>query len=242
MEEQSSDFKVRLTSARPNDTPVAQRAAAVVFDVSPEVSENRNISYKNFDPEHAPGQIHTYQSTNSRTFQLSGCKLISRTSEEASLNLARLWTIRSWGMPNFGVSERKNGINAAETEIQKDNKTTAQRSVREMIREMSGQTVPRNFLGAPPAVLYLSAYSRFTVKKDGKGSASVGHLHNIPVVITQLSIGYPIEVDYIPTAESDPTPMPTIMTVDIQLTETQSPAAYEQFSLQQFRTGDLSGF
>ena len=89
-------------------------------------------------------------------------------------------------------------------------------------------------LGSPPAVLLLDAYSA------GPGEAAPGNLFNIPVVIQSLSIPYPTDVDYIPT--QDGIPFPRIMTLDIQLVETQSPADYENFDLYAFRTGQLRGF
>ena len=145
-------------------------------------------------------------------------------------------------MPSFGTSSFQNGTRAFNEQVVADEGGNI--DVREMIRQMSGETIQTNFLGAPPPVLYLSAFSRMGAT-DGTGS--VGHLRNIPVVVTQLSIPYPTDVDYIPTASNDgsgkdTTPMPTIMTIDMQLTETHSPREYERFNLQQFKTGDLSGF
>jgi hypothetical protein len=243
-EETNPQFKIRLSSAAASASSDlnTQRNASITFDVTPELVENRNINYKSFDPVHAPGQIYVYQNTSARTFQLSNIKLISRTPEEASKNLARLWTMRGWTMPSFGTSSFQNGTKAFNEQISADDSGNV--DVREMIRQMSGDTIQTNFLGAPPAVLYLSAFSRMGANN---GTRSVGHLRNIPVVITQLSIPYPTDVDYIPTASSDgsgkdSTPMPTIMTIDMQLTETHSPNEYEKFNLQDYRLGNLRGF
>ena len=224
-----NQYKIRLTAGNPTDVR-SLRSQSVVFDVSPELVENRNVTYKTYDPVHAPGQIYVYANTSSRTFQLSAIKLISRTPREASENLARLWTMRSWLMPNFGRGVPLIGQSESDrVSAQTDN----QLSVREMIRQMSEAPGTRRFVGAPPPVLRLSAYS---------GIGGIGHIRNVPVVITQMSIPYPSDTDYIPTAEELPTPMPTLMTMDIQLTETHSPNEYETFDLQQFKTGDLSGF
>lgn len=228
VEQENNPYKIRLTTAAALSVQQIRRQS-VVFDVTPELVENRNINYKSYDPVHAPGQIFVYQNTSSRTFQLSNIKLISRTPKEASENLARLWTLRGWTMPNFGKGVPLNGQSDSD---QNDTLNSSQPSVREMIRQMSESSNTKRFLGAPPPVLRLSAYS-------GPG---VGHIRNVPVLITQISIPYPSDTDYIPTAEEKPTPMPTIMTIDIQLTETHSPNEYEQFDLQRFKTGDLSGF
>ena len=250
-QELDNQFKIRLSTAgsRGATTLADKRAASIVFDVTPELVENRNINYKSYDPVHAPGQIYVYQNTSARTFQLSNIKLISRTSEEASKNLARLWVMRSWTMPSFGSAGFEQGIAAGNAEESKTEGGVV--DIREMIRSMSGTTEATNFLGAPPQVLYLSAFSRMGAA-NGSGTGSVGHLRNIPVVITQLSIPYPTDCDYIPTTphggdrksktKDSSTPMPTIMTIDMQLTETHSPNEYETFSLRAFKTGDLSGF
>ena len=41
------------------------------------------------------------------------------------------------------------------------------------------------------------------------------------------------------TDEDEPTPMPTIMTIDISLVETQSPSQLSNFSLSDYRAGIL---
>ena len=89
------------------------------------------------------------------------------------------------------------------------------------------------YLGAPPQVLELTAYTG--------NSSSIGHLYKVPVVIENLNITYPSDVDYIPTDDPTPTPMPTIMNVDINLVETQSPTRLANFSLTNFRLGILDG-
>ena len=86
-------------------------------------------------------------------------------------------------------------------------------------------------MGAPPAVLFLTAYASSTLR---------GNIYKIPTVITNLTIPYPSEVDYIQTLGGQP--FPTIMTIDIQLTEVHAPSEYEAFSLEHFRNGDLTGF
>lgn len=235
-----NQFKIRLASASVGDDIQQRRNATVTFDVTPELVENRNINYKSYDPVHAPGQIYVYQNTQARTFQLSNIRFVSRTSKEASVNLAKLWILRSWTMPNFGSNDFSTTRDTRNVELEKGTQGVV--DVRELIRNMSGtDAASPSFLGAPPQVLFLSAFSRFGATGEG-GAGSVGHLRNIPVVITQFSIPYPTDVDYIPTADSSPTPMPTILTVDIQLVETHSPNEYEQFSLEQFRTADLTGF
>lgn len=92
-------------------------------------------------------------------------------------------------------------------------------------------------LGAPPEVLYLYAYA---------GDASIRsqswvNIHRVPVVITNLSITYPDDVDYIPTSLG-PEPFPVRIEVSITLAETHSPMEYENFSLMDFKMGKLEYF
>ena len=78
------------------------------------------------------------------------------------------------------------------------------------------------------------------------------NIHNIPVVLQQLSIPYPSDADYIDTIEytvpSDGTvikagvPFPTIMTVDMVLLETHSPREFANFDLKAYRQGLLDNF
>jgi len=105
--------------------------------------------------------------------------------------------------------------------------------------------VGMELLGAPPDVLLLSAYSAegeyVTQGNNSKRTRMVAtNIHNVPVVITNLTIPYPSDVDYIPAEDGQP--MPRMMTIDLQLTETHSPQEYNQFSLQDFRKGILSNF
>ncbi len=92
-------------------------------------------------------------------------------------------------------------------------------------------------LGAPPQVLLLSAYSD---NRSRTGRRQSQHIDRIPVVIQQLNVPYPSDVDYIPTTSG--VPMPIIMTVDITLVETHSPAEYENFSLDDYSRGLLRSF
>jgi hypothetical protein len=84
----------------------------------------------------------------------------------------------------------------------------------------------RNMLGAPPDLLELNAY----------GSKNIG---NISVVLTQLNIDWPNDVDYLHT--SDGQAFPVIMNVSISLKEAWSPREYSGFSLSAYKKGDMKG-
>lgn len=210
----------------PNDLPTitveAKRPSnreTVVFDATPEFSESRTVNYRSIDPVHAPGGVYMYARTNARTFSIQG-KLISRSVIEATKNLAYMQYLRTWTMPVFGI--------------------------------VGGSPAPgEGVLGAPPAILLLTAYStgnpgdqavQTTVPIPGGGTVpAIGNnIYRVPVIITQLDIPYPSDVDYIPTVNN--IPVPTIVTVSISLVEAHSPNAYENFTLQDFKTGNLLYF
>jgi len=231
-----SFLKVKLTSS-------LRGGSTVVFRVTPDVVENRAVNYKALDPVHMPGQIHVYQNTASRTFALNSIKLISRTSEEATKNLWSINVLRHWTTPYFGI--RSSTISGE----QRNNRKTGQEHFADEDGEVLGasELFGRNeLLGAPPDVLFLSAYSEV-----GKR----GNIYKIPVVITNLSIPYPSDVDFMPTAKNPGTtignkyrnidpdvPFPALMTIDINLTETHSPREYSKFSIWDYRNGKLDNF
>lgn len=209
----------------------------VAFDVTPEITETRNVNYKTLEPVHMPGGIHIYGSTSSRIYNINNIRLVSRTSTEAARNLYRLNILRSWAMPYFGRAN------------------------------------PSRLIGAPPDVLALSAYATGPVDSsrsqnnqsqsdnnqfDTNQSQVAGsqptrratNIKNVPVVLQQISIPYPSDTDYIPTAAatfgdteiSAGVPFPTIMTIDMVLTETHSPREFNRFDLEKFRKGILDNF
>lgn len=117
----------------------------------------------------------------------------------------------------------------------------------------AGTATGENILGAPPSVLFLTAYSRSTLSDAqtsktvpiGNGTSSstpaIGNnIYNVPVVITSLNIPFPSDVDYIPTINN--IPVPTIIQVTVSLVETHSPNAYAKFNIQQFKLGQLINF
>jgi len=219
----------------------------VIFRVTPELTETRNVNYKTVDPIHAPGQIYAFVNSSSRSFNLSGVKLISRTQAEAQENLINLWRLRSWCMPAFGrdpvsENERENRVLYEQALKRLDGRfhegsRAETRRIEDLQREVqeAGGLGPPDLRGAPPKVLEFSAYAH-----DGHYNTSLGHINRVPCVITSLNIPYPADTDYFPTTKG--VPMPTVMTIDITLAETHSPKEYEQFSLRDYKAGTLGGF
>ncbi len=243
-------FKVKLTEQA---TGTIRQSRRVVFDVTPDIVETRNINYRSLDPVHMPGQIFVYGNTSSRTFNISNVRLISRTSKEAANNLRRLQQLRYWAMPRFGLrsstlNENQRAARLGRQAVQQSNVSAEDKA--EQIAALQ-ETVEGGFggeiLGAPPKVLYLSAYSRTPVTgtSETKSGLQLENIRRVPVVLQQISIPYPSDVDYIPTEpgpKSKSVPFPTIMTLDMVLLESHSPREYERFSLHEFKHGILKGF
>ena len=206
----------------------------VTFDVTPDFIETRNVNYGNLEPLHQPGQIMIYKNTSSRNFNVSNARMISRTTEEADRNLRRLWMLRGWTMPRFG--RNSSTLNSTQ---KKNRQTTFQdANATDFFNNPDKAKIwGVEALGAPPQVLKLSAYSN---PASASGKRTPQHIDRVPVVIQQLNIPYPSDVDYIPTSSG--VPMPIIMTVDITLVETHSPAEYERFSLNHYRSGILRNY
>lgn len=99
----------------------------------------------------------------------------------------------------------------------------------------------KKYFGAPPEVLWFSAYGKF-------------HFEKIPVVLTGYSLAYDEQYDMIPattTTDEQPdlqlfnsdgrtlVPMPVIMAVTLDIRESYSPTEFSSFDLRQYRDGDL---
>lgn len=147
----------------------------VVFDATPEVQESGSVEYKATNLIHTPGAIMTYGFTNSREFSIGNAKLISRTPDEALNNMKKLQILRSWRMPYFGAQS-----------------------------STSFGTLNEEKLGAPPEILYLYAYARELDENKGNtfSHTKLTNIQHVPVVLTQLTITYPSDIDYIPTSDT----------------------------------------
>lgn len=257
MQPSTQRFKVRLVST-------ANPKLNVAFDASPVVSETRTAAYEPLSITHMPGDFQVYKGTPSREFSLSEVLLVSRTPAEARENLVRLNVLRSWLMPYFGSTGQGADSTNRPIEARRTNDDTDAITEAAMLGDSSGALLSRgtinndvliedqlkemrefykHFLGAPPDVLYFSAYAD---KNEFRGNLS-----NIPVVMKSLNVSYPNDIDYIPCGPSRQvggvdkllgTPFPTLMTIGISLTETHSPREYMRFNLIDYRQGNLESF
>ncbi len=233
------NFKVKLVSILSLAQNSPSNITQVVFEVTPTISESGGVEYTSVQPIHMPGGIQVYKFTPSRTFEISA-HFISRNTADALQNIQYLQTLRSWRMPFFGKSETKfKASNATNTSTPDSNIKSATNRIQ--TGNSGNQNV--NLLGAPPEQLYFYSYSSST--NDKRPNQPGINLNRIPVVLTNLSISYPEEVDYIPiqlTPSANTEPFPIKMDVSITLMETHSPNEFEQFSLESYKKGTLKHF
>lgn len=220
-------FKVKLRSQVTN--------TVVAFDVTPEITETRNVNYKTLEPVHMPGGIYVYGSTSARNYQINNIRLVSRTAREAAKNLYRLNILRSWTMPYFGLNS--SSLTGAPPDVLALS-AYATGSI-DSANDQFAKAREDNALG-----------TNSQIPDQPNKRARATNIQNVPVVLQQLSIPYPSDTDYIPTSAETiqgveigaGVPFPTIMTVDLVLMETHSPREYARFDLKKFRDGLLDTF
>lgn len=243
-----NNFKVRLVpmaSLTYGEDIDAIRQSQVVFDVTPTFSESRSAEYTPVTPVHMPGSMQVYKSTSSRQFEI-GARLVSRNVADAVRNMEYLQKLRAWLMPYFGATDTLNNSNSVDRQRagQDEGPQTPQQNESNTRQRVISEGV--QLRGAPPDVLYLYAYSTGANKLRNMGPRV--NINRVPVVMTNLSINYPDDVDYIPvfTPGSSPTansePFPRRMDVTVSLVETHSPREYERFDLLAYKLGNLSNF
>ena len=214
-------FKVRLKQAKGASSGVDASTLSdlqVVFDSTPEISENGTVTYKNIDPVHSPGSILVFSSTSARTFQLTGIKLFSRNGEEATRNFDRVQKLRAWRYPVFG----KDAVDP----IYGTPLLGAPPAV--LMFSAYGRQGGNSESGMANALI-----NRVPVVITSLGidyPADVDYLPTIKLADPTLA--------HIPSG----IPVPTIWTVSITLMECHSPTQYQQFSITDFRKGILDGF
>ena len=71
------------------------------FLVMPEIVEDRTVDYEPVAPPQFPGAFQKYKGTQSVSWSINAM-LISRTTDEATLNLRHVNRLRSWTLPFFG--------------------------------------------------------------------------------------------------------------------------------------------
>ena len=246
----TNDFKVKLVSAIDQSVSGNRDLYAskvVVFDVSPAIVESGSVEYEPIQITQGPTSFQAYKGTPARTFSMSDIKLISRTPKEARDNIQRINLLRSWRMPYFG-DPGSDDVKISEFFSQIQSQGAVQLSPFE--RLTAGTRSLRQRLGAPPEILYFSAYSAQTLDENGNKFLPQykGNISRVPTVLTALTINYPNDVAYIPTSKRGAVdalgnvPFPVIMTISIELTESHSPSEASRFNLAKYANGVLEGF
>jgi hypothetical protein len=245
----TEDFKVKLISAidqsvYSDKTQYSQKV--VVLNVSPQIVENGQVLYDAIQVLHGPTSFQMYKGTPSRTYNMNDVKLISRTPSEARDNIQTLNILRSWRMPYYGQTEfDQSQLNAFFTQIQSGETLNL-----DPYSRLQAETKSlKKRLGAPPEILYFSAYTQVSGNQSKQESKTyMGNINRVPVVLSNLSITYPNDVTYIPTAMRGQidalggVPFPVIMSVSIDLTESHAPQEVNQFNLAKYTSGILDGF
>lgn len=243
----TEEFKVKLVSAVDYSRSENLRAGKhVTFDVTPQISESGPVEYESIKLIHAPTTFQSYVTTPARNFTLSEAKLISRTPTEARDNIEKINILRSWRMPFFGQ------VNTPDTEAEQyfSNvlSSSGTRTVSPLDRLKRDVDGLKDRLGAPPEILYFSAYSSFLANGSSNTNRWRGNISRLPVVLTNLTINYPNDVTYIATAKRGnvdslgSVPFPVIMTINVELVEAHSPAEVNAFNLAKYASGILDGF
>lgn len=255
----TNPYKVRLipiSSLTSGSDPATVRASQVTFEVTPTFTESGSVEYSAVSPVHMPGSMQVYKHTNSRQFDITA-HFISRNGADAYKNMLSVQRLRAWRMPYFGSTDtltdaNKNARNVSTNTGDTQNLSEQQRNDQAAQRVQASGVQLR---GAPPDVLYLYAYS--SDARDNRSDTTTWlptNINRIPVVLSNLSIAYPEDVDYIPVSLLDNNgqplppsnavtqPWPVKIDVSITLLETHSPAEFESFDLNAYKTGNLNFF
>ena len=103
----STSHKVKLVSRQQSDPTSDNVKNEVIFDVMPQISENRTAEYESIAPSQMPGEFHKYKGTKSAAWTVTAIFACS-TKEQAHLNYVYLNTLRGWTMPYFGEKQQLN--------------------------------------------------------------------------------------------------------------------------------------
>lgn len=91
----------------------------------------------------------------------------------------------------------------------------------------------------PPPILLFSAYQG-TDPSGNPNKLGRSGIQDVPVVITNLSIEWTDDVDYIPSKYN--APVPIIQTISLTLLETHTPANISTFNINDFANGKMLNY
>ncbi len=241
-------LKVRLQSTVKPDEKI-------IFTVTPNVSETIQIGYQSIQPVHFPGAIQLYQHTSAKTYNISQIQLISRTPQEAAVNLFTLNILRGWTKPYFGATVGNMlgaspdvlyfwaYSNSPSTKTSGNTKSHVGNINRiPVVLTSLNINYPNDVDYVPTADGSKVQLDQFYVKNTDADAATIDPAAT-PVAASGTDSNKAktksINMDSIKAG----TPFPAIMTIDMSLIETHAPSEFlQRFDLAKYRRGDLTGF
>ena len=253
-----NSYKVRLIplASMGQGSATSIRDSQVVFDVTPTVTETGSVEYTPVTPVHMPGALQVYKHTNPRQFEITA-HLISRNQADAIRNMKYLQLLRAWRYPYFGMTDTKVNDRNNQARTMNEQQAANQDGSSTQLSDIQGseatmkERVSRSIQlrGAPPDVLYFYAYNNNALDNRNNATKTFSPLNisRVPVVLTNYSLSYADDVDYIPVFQgtnnsAKAQPWPVKMDVSISLAETHSPAEMERFDLNAYKQGRLAYF
>lgn len=221
-EDPSSNLTASGTkSLEPNDpsrtdylvslTEVKDKTQYVVFEVMPDIQEQRQVQYETVAPPQFPGAFQKYRGTDSVQWTIQA-KLVARNSKEASMNLLYISRLRGWTMPFFGQKTPESLLGAPPP-----------------VLTLRGYS--KHLVGPIPVVLTGLSWS---------WPKEVDYVQAINPEAFKGMLGKSIEeIDSIITANSDLVPFPAVMDISISLVESLSTSQFNNFDLVAYYNGDM---
>jgi hypothetical protein len=186
---------------------------SVVFQILPEIVENRSIRYQAVQPPQFPGAFQKYEGTDSVQWSVNAV-LVCRTTKEATVNLMYLNRLRGWTMPFFGEAMAKSPL-----------------------------TILNDKVGAPPPVLRFHGLRTNVIGPVPVVITSLNWSwpRDVDYIPAQKLDSSSYADDYgNPRMVGDATvPFPAVISISIQLVESFSIAEFNGFDLEAYRVGDF---
>jgi hypothetical protein len=188
----------------------------VVFQILPEIVENRTVEYEAVAPPQFPGAFQKYKGTSSVQWSVNAT-LVCRTTNEATINLLYLNRLRGWTMPFFGDL-------MAQSDKFKD-KIGAPPPV------LTFHGLRTNIIGPVPVVI-TSLNWNWPRDVDYIPARKITDYGIDEKTGTDLS-GFP------KISEEATVPFPAVISIAIQLVESFSTSQFNGFDLAAYRVGDF---
>jgi hypothetical protein len=188
----------------------------VIFEILPEIIENRSVEYEAVQPPQFPGAFQKYKGTSSVQWSVNAI-FVCRTTAEATRNLEYINRLRGWTMPYFGEF-------MAQSSTFKD-KVGAPPPV------LIFQGLRTNIVGPVPVVI---TSLNWNWPRD-VDYIPASKLTDSGITENGVDLTGTLNVDQ----NGATVPFPAVISVAIQLVESFSPAQFNGFNLGAYRVGDF---